>query len=257
MKDHTISQLPKSILKKMVKEQNGEIILDNGVHVTPVFYYFCHKCKKNLTKNQSCYDCSSLSYEFIINLGYYTPRWYYKDDAYIDPSIRKTNDLQKVNPKYKFCKLINDAKTRHTDNTIPDKKYIIELLCDGYIWKVRKYDSWILNEIDLVIHVPKKNENPQKDEIDRSFFNHGYYYALFIANGLRITFDPNIIKEDKDSRRGKRAFSIISPQKIQNKNIMIVDDVYTNGHTKGLISSLLIENRASKVYIGVIARTIA
>lgn len=241
----------------MVTEHKGEIILDNGVHITPIFDYFCNKCKKNLTKNQSCDDCSSLQYEFIINLGYYTPRWYYKNDAFIDPSIRKTNDLQKINPKYRFCKLINDAKARYTENTIKDKKRIIEILCNGCIWKIKKYNFWIMNNLDLVIHVPKENENPHKDENNRAFFNHGYYYALFIANGLRITFDPKIIKEDEGSRKGNRKFSVIKPQIIQNKKIMIVDDVYTNGYTKGLISSLLIKNRVSKVYIGVIARTIA
>lgn len=241
----------------MVNEQNGEIILDNAVRVTPIINYFCKKCKKNLSRNQFCFDCGSFMYEIIINLGYYTPRWYYQDDAFLDPSIRWTSGLQNVNPKYKFCKLINDAKTRHTENTVPDKKYLISLLCNGFIWKVKNDYSWILNEIDLIIHVPKKNENPQKDEKDRTLFNHGYYYALLIANGLGITFDQKIIKEDDDSGKNNRSFSIINLNKIQNKNLMIVDDVYTNGHTKGRISSLLMENGASKVYIGVIARTIA
>lgn len=240
----------------MVEEKNGEVVLDNGVCVTPVFNYFCSKCKKNLSKDQYCFDCNSLSYKSIINLGYYTPRWYYKNDAYTDPSIKKTNDLFKINAKYRFCKMINDAKTRWTENTIPNKKKIIELLCDGFIWKVQKYDSWILNRIDLLIHVPKKNENPQKDENNISLFNHGYYYALYIANGLGITFDPEIIIEDEDSRRGNRNFRIINQRRIQNRCVMIIDDVYTNGHTKGLISSLLVEKGTSCVYLGVIARTI-
>jgi len=241
----------------MVNEQNGEIILDNSVRVTPIINYFCKKCKKNLPRNQSCFDCGSLKYEVIINLGYYTPRWFKQKDAFLDPSIRKTSDLQKVNPKYRFCKLINDAKERYTENTVSDKKSLIKLLCNGFIWKVKKYDSWILKGIDFIIHVPKKNENPQKDETDRSLFNHGYYYALFIADGLGITFNQKILKEDKESRKSNRLFSIINLNKIQNKNIMIIDDVYTNGHTKGRISSLLMKMGANKVYIGVIARTIA
>ena len=257
MINYIISQLSRSICKKMVNEQNGEIILDNAVRVTPLIKYFCKKCMKNLSRNQFCFDCSSLTYEIVINLGYYTPRWYNQDDAFLDTSIRRRSDLQNINPKYKFCKLINDAKARNEENTTPNKKNIIEILCNGFIWKVKKYDSWILSQIDLIIHVPKKNENPQKDKKDRTFFNHGYYYALLIANGLGITFDQKIITEDQDSMKDNRLFSIFNLKKIQNKKIMIIDDVYTNGHTKGRISSLLMENGTSKVYIGVIARTIA
>ena len=61
--------------------------------------------------------------------------------------------------------------------------------------------------------------------------------------------------ECEDSRKGTRKFGISDITPIKDKNIMIVDDVFTNANTKGPMSDLLKSKGASKIYIGVIGRT--
>jgi len=239
----------------MVREENGIIILDNGVSVLPVFNDFCFKCKKNLSPNGICTQCRIYSYEYVVNLGYYHSRWFYKDDRYIRSDIIRTYDLNLVNPKYRFSKLINDAKRRFEYNTISDKKDIIKILSKGFAWKMKKDENELLNKIDIIVHIPKKDEDPKKDELDKKYFNHGYCYAEYISNELGIPFNDKLIYEHEDSVKGNRKFGILGNFNVKNKIIMIIDDTYTRGDTKGPISDLVKEVGASLIYIGVIGRS--
>lgn len=241
----------------MVREQDGIIILDNGVRVLPIFNNYCSKCRKNLSSGGHCYQCQQYSYEHVINLGYYFSGWYRMRDRYIRTDIKRTFELNLVNPKYKFSKLINDSKRRWHENTISDKKAIIKILSIGLAWKMRKYENQIVNTIDIIVHVPKKEENPERDELERNCFNHGYYYAEYCSEELGISFNDRLLYEQEDSRKGDRNFGISTNFNVRNKNILIIDDTYTRGYTKGPISDSLKEAGASQVYIGVIGRSIA
>lgn len=235
----------------MVTKRDNKLILDNKVIVDLITPPVCIKCKKKLPIIEVCNDCRAANYSFetLIALGYYIPEWWKKDDVYTDPSIKRSYDMDKVNPKYRFSKMINDAKSR-SNLSIPQKKDYIEILCKGLSWKIKNNHSGILDELNLLVHVPKWDENLPNS------FNHGYFYAEYLSRELNINFDGTILIENKDYHTNPSIsrFSISPSADIKGDCIMIVDDVFTNAITKGPISNLLTQKGASKIYIGVIAR---
>ncbi|MEE9378380.1 MAG: hypothetical protein V3V33_10130 [Candidatus Lokiarchaeia archaeon] len=241
----------------MVQFKDSIIILDNGISVLPQIHQFCYKCKKSLVDGIVCNECKHHSYQMLFNLGYYISRWYRRIDKYISSNIRDPYDIKNIKPEYQFSKMINDAKQRWEYNTINQKKEIIKILSNGFAWMIKNEYSDILDEIDLIVHVPKKNEDPINDESDVTLFNHGYYYARYIADNLEIDFEPNNIYEESTSTKNDRKFKISNSSAVSNKTIMIIDDAYTNADTKGPISDGLLLKGAFRIYIGVIARSIS
>jgi len=120
---------------------------------------------------------------------------------------------------------------------------------------MQKYDKSIINKINFLVHVPKFDEDYNGYKIN--VYNHGFFYAFSLSKELNIPFYADLLIENKDcDKRDSNRFSISSsPERIKGKNIMIVDDVFTNGDTKDPIAKMLKEVGASEVYIGVIART--
>ncbi|MHA1129938.1 MAG: hypothetical protein ACTSRC_13860 [Candidatus Helarchaeota archaeon] len=238
----------------MVRRENNTIILDNGVPVESIpIEQSCPRCKKRLSSPQLCSDCRSPDYPFsvVLALGYYIPGWFNKSDRYVIPSQYRKYELENVTPKYRFSKLINDAKSRWRGTSIQEKQAIIEILCRGLAWKLTEDDSEIVQNIDIIVHVPKHNED------DPNSFNHGYFYAQYLSEALEIPFCNTCIIENEeyqDQFVDRFAISESAPS-IEHNIIMIVDDVFTNGNTKGPISVLLQEQGASEIYIGVIGRT--
>lgn len=46
----------------MVREEEGKIILDNGVSVKLINEHSCPKCKQVSENNELCYDCQNKNY---------------------------------------------------------------------------------------------------------------------------------------------------------------------------------------------------
>ena len=137
-----------------VRYEDGRIYLDNGVSVALISRDYCPKCKQMSENNQFCYDCKHNYYSFdsVLAFGYYIGRWYKLPDAFIVPEEKHWTQylLEETNPIYMFCKLINDAKKRNTVKTIREKKNIINTLCKGFAWKLKRYDNLIINTIDFL-----------------------------------------------------------------------------------------------------------
>ncbi|MGQ4876188.1 MAG: phosphoribosyltransferase [Promethearchaeia archaeon] len=194
----------------------------------------------------------------MLTIGYYIPKWYDREDAII--SNRKRYDwmeysINEINPKYRFCKLINNAKKRNYLKSESDKKQIIKILTKGLAWKLKKYDFNIINKIDFLVHVPKFDENYNGRQINN--FNHGFYYAYYLSEYLNIPFLPDLIFENHPQERNEyERFEILKfPTRIKDRTFMIIDDIYTNGNTKGPIAELLDQYNAKEIYISTIGRT--
>ena len=52
----------------------------------------------------------------------------------------------------------------------------------------------------------------------------------------------------------KNAFKITKADKIKDKNILVIDDVFTTGSTVNEISEMLKNNNAGKIYILTVSR---
>jgi len=243
----------------IVKEVNGRVYLDNCVFVDLIDKDYCPRCKQVSEENQLCYDCKYKDYSFnsVLTFGYYIGRWYNLPDAFIVPEKKYWTQylLKETNPFYRFCKLINDAKKRNPVKNIDEKKEIINILCKGLAWKLRRFDNLIINTIDFLVHVPKYNED--FNGIEPNVFNHGFYYAYYLSKELNIPFLADLIIENECywEKNLDRFATSNYPQRVEGKNVMIVDDVYTSAKTKEPIAQLLKNNGAIEVYISVMGRT--
>ena len=97
-------------------------------------------------------------------------------------------------------------------------------------------------------------------------FNQAEIIAKGIAKLMNVTFSKNIVlrkkfteTQTKLSRKERaknvsNAFNIKNKEKLQNKNFIIIDDVFTTGSTVNAITQSLKDNGASKVYILTAAR---
>lgn len=120
-------------------------------------------------------------------------------------------------------------------------------MSNGLAWKLKEYHSNILNEIDLLVHVPKYDEN------HKNSFNHSLYSAKCLSTELDKNFDQNLVIHKVPYQP---IFEISKKtDDLKGSVVMIVDDVYTKGLNKGPIARKLIEKGAFAVYIGVFGRT--
>ena len=95
-------------------------------------------------------------------------------------------------------------------------------------------------------------------------YNQSQLIAETISNILQIKIESKILyktknivpqstlnkKERKENIKG--AFKIRNIEKIKNKKILIIDDIYTTGNTLNECSKILIENGIKKENIGVL-----
>ncbi len=217
----------------------------NEVPVDPITFPYCPKCKVNLPYLKICGNCLSRkdSFKSVTPLGYYYPGWYRKGDTYEYANI-PWYDISNVKDEYKLSQIIINAKGR-SKAPLQKKKDIIKIMCNGLAWKLKKFHPNILKEIDILVHVPKINEKKK--------FNHGHYYAECLASELDKPFHEKTVTQKVVHQP---IFEINASKKdLRGNVIMIVDDVFTIGKTKGCIARKLIERGAFAVYIGVIGKT--
>lgn len=116
--------------------------------------------------------------------------------------------------------------------------------------------------IDILIPVPMH----KKDERKR-----GYNQAVLIASEIsrqlgipvvskavrkqKITEEQKNLNRQERSENLKGAFSIVHPDEISEKRIMLIDDVATTGSTLSQLTDILLKNNAAEVYCAACCKT--
>ena len=131
--------------------------------------------------------------------------------------------------------------------------------------------NWKPNDIDLIVPVPL-----HRKRLRQRGFNQAY---LLVSNWGRIAVEMKIRPVDAaiekktlvrkrhtlpqtglgraDRMRNiKKAFGIAEPDKIHNKRLLLVDDVYTTGATVNECAGVLLENGAARVDVLTLARAV-
>jgi ComF family protein len=110
--------------------------------------------------------------------------------------------------------------------------------------------------IDIIVPVPISQKN-----LRERGFNQTEILAAQIGRELRIKTDPYILQRVKEtppqrelSREERQinllyAFQVQQPGKILNKNILLVDDVFTTGSTSRECARVLLQAGVDKVYV--------
>lgn len=120
----------------------------------------------------------------------------------------------------------------------------------------------INSEIDIIIpvpmHISKKSERS---------YNQADLIAKIIGEALnrpvfsdavmksRITADQKTLNRISRFHNLKDAFTVVLPEIISGKQILLVDDICTTGSTLAVLTRLLLENNAASVHCAVCCKT--
>lgn len=114
---------------------------------------------------------------------------------------------------------------------------------------------------DIIISVPMyKNKKAVRG------YNQSELIAKEIAKQMELTFEKDVLIKQKNTKvqstlTGKQreenikdAFTIINSEKIRNKKIILVDDIYTTGSTVNECSKMLKQAGAGEICVVAIAK---
>lgn len=211
------------------KRKNKLICSDCLEEIKPSLYLHCPNCEARTINGGSCLVCQGKT-----NL-----------DRLIVPLAYQEKLVQKIIKAYKYNFIKDLAR--------PISKIIINYL-NSLGPRIDLSDS-------IIIPVP----------LHRRRFNYrGYNQALLLAESVAKEFDLNIIQncllrirnkkpqaeleKEKRMKNVQGVFKCLDSEKIKNKNIILIDDVYTTGATMNECARILKENGAKKVIGLAIAR---
>ncbi len=116
-------------------------------------------------------------------------------------------------------------------------------------------------EIDFICPVPlhkvKKRERGynQAELISKNLASQlNWEHASDLITRIRYTNTQTSLSKEKRCENVKNAFRINKKYEMKDKNILIIDDVFTTGATINSISNLLKHNQIGKIYVLTIAR---
>lgn len=127
-------------------------------------------------------------------------------------------------------------------------------------WIVRCLGKWINSKnIDVIIPVPI-----HKKRMRQRGYNQTELIAEKVAARLKITYDKNCVLRYKNTIPQKKLSALarmknmqkafeVSNGDLKNKNILVIDDIYTTGVTIDAISFVLAGSGANKVYFVAVA----
>ena len=189
----------------------------------------CNKCKIRLQKNALC------KIE-----DYKNTSSYFDEHIYL---FQYTGEIRDTILKYKFN----------------EKSYIYRTFLE-FIKNNEKICAQI-KKYDIIIPVPVS-----KKRFKQRGYNQSALIAKNLAKTLNIDYKENVlikIKDNKpqsemgqDKRKSnvKDVYKIKNQEKIYQKRVLILDDIFTTGNTVNECAKVLIENSANNVGIFTIAK---
>ncbi len=157
-----------------------------------------------------------------------------------------------------------------------EKHSIVQTLIHGLKYKGYEHIGFVLGnwlgselttieaykDIDLVIPVPL-----HKKKLKRRGYNQVAKFGQQIARALEIEYSEAVLIKTKDTKsqttksrsmrwqNNETIFAILNPELIENKHILLVDDMITTGAT--LEACILVLNQAKNIKISVATMAIA
>lgn len=205
-----------------------------------VFPPCCAICGK-LNSKKCCKDCekrinSQLNLNIENKAGYYFEKHMYL--------FKYKNEIRNLILDYKFR----------------DKSYLYELFAK-IITKNEKICG-ILEKYDIIIPVPihkkrKKQRGYNQSElvarqISKNIANLQLENKAFIK--IKNNKPQSTLNKKQRKQNVKNVYKLENKGKLENKNIVLFDDIYTTGNTANEIAKILKQNGANKILVLTIAK---
>ncbi len=212
--------------------KNKLICTDCLKKLAPSFDLHCILCEAKNADGKICYSCTALGYKSHL-------------DRLIYPFSYSDKSVQKVIKAFKY-------------HFIKDLEKPIGRLLTLYLNKVldqSKLKDLILTPVPL--HKLKYNQRGynQSELLVRQINHHsGKSILTNVLVKTRPTKDQASLKDNQRLKNIEGVFKCAEPEKVLNKKILLIDDVYTTGATMQECARVLKEVGAAEVIGLVIAR---
>lgn len=192
----------------------------------------CPVCLDPKTEGEICQECQrGRSFTKVASLSIYKPK-----DRYYASNISEI--VTKMKPQ---------KPDRPYQNPWTHKKKEVEgkILAHLLAWFVKEKSSAIgLNNISHIVPIPSKYEHNQVN-----------YFGYPLKKLLDVKYQ-DFLKRDSYNNFGHSYPSLISRRPLEDQDVMLLDDIYTNGSTKETCARLLKQIGAKEIFVLVLGRTI-
>ncbi|MBO5713665.1 MAG: ComF family protein [Clostridia bacterium] len=201
--------------------------------------YFCDDCEKTLPKikKDRCDHCGRIT-NYAVN--------------YCNSCVEWNINFDKARSAFDYVEPINAfIKAFKYDG----KKYLAEVFAD----KLKSiYVSEFLTS-DVIVSVPMTAER-----LKERGYNHAELLASELSNLINVPYDASVIKKTRETPRQanltklerrnnlKKSFTVYKSS-VENKHVLLVDDVLTTGATADILASALKKKGALTVTVLTVA----
>ncbi len=229
------------------------------IHRNSQICQFDNKSHIELFKNYFCSECIKPGYEpfeppFCEQCGKKFDHKYNKNHL-CEVCLITSGNIGKVRAGARYLGIVKESiKLFKYKKKLALAKPLGKIIFSGF---TEYFDS---SDVDMIIPVPLHasklrqrgfnqvflaiKDNFSKDKID-----------LSVLKRVKKTEPQTLFSGEKRKENVKNAFKVIAPDKIKNKRMLLVDDVYTTGATASEAARKLIEAGALTVDVLVIAMT--
>ena len=183
----------------------------------------------------------------------------FNENHVCEACLKKPLNLDRVRAALEYKGIVKDA--------IPLFKYHSKLSISK-VFETILFDTFLCHYaqscIDIIMPIPLHKKKLRKRGFNQAFllirnfmknykkaFDQSPLWKIDTISLARIKMTQPQTGFDIDQRKAnlKNAFKVINPKIIDNKHILLIDDVFTTGSTVNSISKLLREHNCSKVYV--------
>ena len=138
-----------------------------------------------------------------------------------------------------------------------EKPYIHKTI--GYFLKNMQKSFEILRKYDIIIIVPVSSQRKKKRGYNQSEIVAKEISSIInvpierkILNKIKNTVPQSTLNKNQREQNARGVYCATNIKNIQNKKILIIDDIYTTGNTVNECAKILIEKGIDRKNIGVL-----